>query len=208
MFISFLWIQGSGKWTQARILQDKYNFKIFETWARIRKLAKEDSELWRKIKETIDAWKLIPIEIVGQILENYMKNIWQNHNVIFDGIPRNQEQKDIFEKYVKNVQALHFDLSKEEAINRITNRTICSQCNKTFAHDYSNEECASCGWEIIKRADDVDVKSIEKRIDIFQNETMPVIYEYKWKEVLTTVDASKSLEDVSKQIEEKLNIKI
>ncbi len=207
MFISLLWIQGSWKWTQARILQDKYNFRIFETWARIRKLAKEDSDLWRKIKEYIDAGKLIPIDIIKEILENYMKCIWRNHNVIFDWIPRNQEQKDIFQKYVKDVQVIHFDLSKANAMERILWRTICSQCNKTFAADYTAEECASCNGEIVRRNDDLDPKSIEKRIDIFEQETMPIVYEYKGAWDLITVDASGSLEDVAKEVAMKLDIK-
>lgn len=207
MFISLLWIQWSWKWTQARILQDKYNFKIFETWARIREIAKQDSDLWRRIKETIDNWKLVPFEIISEILEDFMKGVWRNHNVIFDWIPRNAKQKEIFEKYVKDVLVIHFDLKKEDAIARITHRTICSKCNKTFASDYTDQTCATCWWDIIRRQDDLDVKSIEKRIEIFEQETMPVIYEYKWKWVLSTVDASWSLEDVAKEIAEKLDIK-
>ncbi len=207
MFISFLWIQWSWKWTQARILQDKYNFKIFETWAFIRKLAKEDSELWRKIKTLIDWGNLVPIEVIEEILANYMKWVWKNHNVIFDWIPRNQQQKEIFEKYVENIEVIYFELDKKDAIERITHRTICSNCNKTFAHDYTHESCASCGWDIVKRADDLDVKAIENRINTFQNETMPVVYEYKGKWSLITINAAQSLEDVSKEISQKLNIK-
>lgn len=208
MFISLLGIQGSGKWTQARILQDKYNFRIFETWARIREMAKEDSELWRKIKNLIENGNFIPTEMITEILEDYMKNIWRNHNVIFDWIPRNQEQKEIFEKYVKNCQVIYFELDRLTAIERILGRTICNKCHKTFASDYSWEECASCGWEIIKRKDDVNSDAITRRIEIFEKETMPVVYEYKGKWDLTTVDASRSLEDVAKDIAEKLDIKM
>jgi len=208
MFISFLWIQWSGKWTQARILQDKYNFKIFETWAIIRKMAEEDSVLGKKIKELIEWWNMIPTDLIKEILETYMKDIWKNHNVIFDWIPRNQEQKEIFEKYVKDVLVVYLELSKDEAIDRILSRSMCTNCNKTFPQDHSKETCASCGWKIIKRKDDSNTEAIEKRINIFLQETMPVVYEYKGKWTLYKIDANWTLEDVSKQIAEKLNLKI
>ena len=69
MHLVFTWIQWCGKWTQARLLIDRYDFKIVEMWWQLRKEIASWSDLWKKIKEVIDAWYLVDDELWGEIMK-------------------------------------------------------------------------------------------------------------------------------------------
>jgi len=77
-----IWIQGSWKWTQARLLADKYGFKLFESWTALREIAKEDSELWRNVKDTIEAWNHVSPKVIEDIMLDILENKsdWNNVN--------------------------------------------------------------------------------------------------------------------------------
>ena len=206
MYIVLSWIQWSGKWTQARILEKKYNFEIFDTWAHIRELAKEDSELGREIKERIDAWNLVSIDILEKVVWEFIKNHDENSNIIFDWIPRSLEQKEFFDRVVKNFKIIYLNLSKEEWENRVLWRRICFSCQSTYSRTYEHKFCEKCWWKLWVRVDDSDDAALQKRIDIFFAQTVPVIESYRndWKVI--DIDAALEPEEVNKLIEKALNL--
>jgi len=204
MKIVLSWIQWSWKWTQARILQKKYNFKIFDTGANIRQIAQEDSEIWREVKQRIDNWILVPLEILQKILTNFLTNQASDTNIIFDWVPRSLEQKDFFDNIVWDFKIIHLNLPKVEAENRVIWRKICFSCQATYPKDYEHKFCEKCSWKIWVRIDDSDDKALQKRIDIFVNETIPVIESYKKEWKVIEVDASKDIIDIALEIENKL----
>lgn len=206
MYIVLAWIQGSGKWTQARILEKKFNFEIFDTGWHIRELAKEDSEIWREIKKRIDAWNLVSIEILEQVVWNFIKNHKKDDNIIFDWIPRSLEQKDFFDKIVTDFKIIYLNLSKEEAENRVIWRKICFSCQATYPRNYEHKFCEKCGWKLWVRVDDSDDEALQKRINIFFTETVPVIEAYRSEWKVIDIDASLEPEEVNKQIEKVLKL--
>ena len=202
MKIVLSWIQGSGKWTQWKILQDIHKFRIFETGWIIRKKAKEDNELGRTIKETIEGWNLVWIDLIKEMLIDFLKtnNV---ENVIFDWIPRNMEQKKVFDEALawEDFKVVYLKLDKQEAINRLLGRKFCPKTWETFSSDMNYDPKT---WnKLITRADDNE-EAILNRIDVFFNETVPVIEEYKKEWKVIEINADQSIFWVTYEINNKL----
>ena len=97
MKLVFSWIQWCGKWTQARLLVEKYWFTLLEMWQSLRNIASENSELWKKIKKSIDQWLLLSPNIVCDIMNETLKNR-KNDKLILDWFVRNEWNKKCLEK--------------------------------------------------------------------------------------------------------------
>jgi len=177
-------IQGSGKGTQARILAEKFGYQIFETGGELRAMAKEESELGKKVKEITERGDLVPNEIVMEIVENFLNKTSSEIPVIFDGIPRSDSQRvsleDLLQIHGREFSVLEVRLSEGESIRRMMKRA-----------------------EIENRADDTP-EVMKKRIANFYAHTQPLLD--AWKSHLISVDGDQSIEDVSKEILEKLNL--
>lgn len=206
MKIVLAWIQWSGKGTQWKILEKKYNFKIFDTGANIREIARENTQLGRDVKKCIDSGKLVPIDILQSILKNFLDNQTPETNIIFDGVPRNLEQKDFFDKTVGEVKIVHLNIPKAEAENRVIGRKICFSCQSTYPKTYDHNFCEKCWGKIWVRVDDSDDSALQKRIDIFVNETIPVIESYKAEGKVIEIDSMQDISAVSQQIENALGL--
>jgi adenylate kinase len=201
-------IQGSGKGTQSKFLAEKFNLKIFEMGGQLRRLAEENSELGKKVKSIIEEGHLVPTNVIMEIIENFIKNIPENTDVLFDGIPRSIEQAQQFdalmEKANRQFVGVYFELSKEEAMRRLTTRRMCKVCKTIYPSSYTNVTC-TCGGELITRADD-NITSIENRINAFFNETMPIITTYENKNIIIKVDALPPIEKVTESMMEKVEM--
>jgi len=203
-------IQGSGKGTQGKFLAPKISASYFETGGELRRLSKEDSELGKKVKSIIEAGHLVQNEVVMEIVENFIKtNPNAGNPIIFDGIPRNGEQNGTFEallnKMGRKYTGLYFELSKEEAENRLIKRRICSKCKEVYPAFYKEASCKKCGGELTTRADD-NAASIKTRLDIFYKETLPVIEGWKTKGNMISLKGDAPIEDVTRELFQKLKI--
>jgi len=83
--------QGSGKGTQGKLLAEKFGYKIFVTGDELRAIAKEDSELGREVKAITERGDLVSNEIVMAIVANFIQNLEEGVQVIYDGIPRSMD---------------------------------------------------------------------------------------------------------------------
>ena len=199
-------MQGSGKGTQARLLAEKLDYQIFETGGQLRQLANEDSDLGRKVKEVTTAGKLVPNEVVMEIVANFLQNLPESEHAIFDGIPRSESQRVSleaeFEKVGRKPIAVYIKISREEALTRLLGRKTCAGCGKIFgAKDNSAEleKCPVCGGELKVRADDT-AEAIATRLDVYENETIPAIEKYREENRLVEIDGTQSVEEVTEQI--------
>ena len=197
MDLIFFGMQGAGKGTIGKQIAAKYNLEIFETGGALRALAQEDSPLGHKVKEIIEAGKLVPNEVVMEIVEDFMQKLPEGKAILFDGIPRKVEQAEslntLLDKYDRKYKAVLIKITEEIALKRLTTRQICSKCKKVFAADYKSETCDACGEELITRADD-NPESIKTRLEAFRTETMPAIEMYKDK--MIEIDGEPSIEEV------------
>jgi len=166
-------IQGSGKGTQAKILAEKYGFSIFETGAELRAIRAGDSELGRTVREIIDRGDLVPNTIVMEIVAHFLMNVSAETRVLFDGLPRSLEQKGTFDALLQSknreVRVIFLTVPRDEAIARMLERG---------------------------RADDTQ-EVIERRLQNYETETLPVIEAYEQEGRMTQVNGFQPIEAVS-----------
>ncbi len=203
MKIIFVWIQWSWKWTQWKILSDKFWFEIFETGWALRTLAKEDSELWNRIKDTINAWKLVDIDTIWDIIKDFLNKNSIDSNIIFDWIPRSKEQKDLMDILISDFKVVLFDLPKEEVTKRLLGRMYNPKTGQTFMAWTLVDPTT---WDTLEQRKDDNEEAIKQRIETFFEETLPVVEEFdiEWK--LIKINANQSIEEVSNELINKLEL--
>jgi adenylate kinase len=184
MNLILLGIQGSGKGTQAQLLKE-YGYKIFETGAQLREISAQDTELGKEVKQIIDGGNLVSDKLVCKLAENFIQEN-PDSPIIFDGIPRNQSQFEtviqMFQQKAPNFQVLFFELDDETAITRLKKRALLEGRN------------------------DDTPEGIKKRIEIFKNHTYPLLDKFKQICPIITVDASRTIEEVNIETQNKLKL--
>ena len=204
MKLVFIWIQGSGKWTQARLLEEKYDFKLFESGTALREIAKEDSELWRKVKETIEAWNHVSPEIVENIMVDILENKSWWKNTIFDWFVRNVWNKQSADKVLWDYKVVLFELSEEKARERLLWRMYNPKTSETFKAWTLVDPST---WDKLEKRADDNEEAIVKRIELYVEKALPLVSEYRKNGNLIEVNADQPVEDVFNELVEKLNLK-
>lgn len=201
--------QGSGKGTQGKHFAERYNLTPFVMGDELRKLAKSDSELGKKVKEIIEAGHLVSDDVVMEIIENFMNELPKGARVIFDGIPRKMAQAEKFDALMKTNKrdfiGVILAINEATAIRRLTRRRMCSACKNIFAETYDKPNCELCGGDLESREDDSNMESIRNRLDAFKNETMPVIEHYHAQEKLIGLNGEPTIEEVNEEAFPKLD---
>ncbi len=177
-------IQGSGKGTQAKVLAERHHYQIFETGKALRAMATEDSDLGRQVKDITERGDLVPNEIVMDIVEDFVSKIEGPHPILFDGIPRSEPQRQsleaLLERLGRNFHVIQLEVPEEIVIERMLKRA-----------------------EIEGRPDD-NMDTIKKRLQNFHTHTQPLLDLWKTAGKLDQVNGSQSVEEVDREIEEKL----
>jgi len=215
MEIVILGPQGSGKGTQSKLIVDNFDMTHIEMGLILRKLASEDSEIGKRVDETIHIKKeLVSDEIVFSQLENATSKALKEKGVIFDGVPRRLAQVKGFEEMTKRYERIvdgvfYIKVPLEESIKRITKRYHCNDCDSriVLGENIENpvDSCPKCGGTISQRSDDTP-EGVKKRLDIFYKETIPVIEYYRKIGILFEIDGQGSPEEVYSRIEKEIKI--
>lgn len=210
MEIILLGPQGSGKGTQAQLISKNFSMAHVETGLLLRKIALENSDLGKKVDEIIHIKKeLVPDDIVFSALTKATKEISKDKGIIFDGVPRTVLQIDQFEKmtesFERKIDALiYISLPFEESFARITKRFSCTSCQARLVLgkdiERENQDCPICGGDVKQRGDDTP-EGVTKRLNIFHDETLPILDYYKKLGVLHEVDGHGTVEQVYAKIE-------
>ncbi len=200
--------QGCGKGTQAKILAEKFGFEIFETGGALRSIAKEDSDLGREVLAITTRGDLVPNEVVMKIVSDFLSKINAVSPVIFDGIPRSEEQRISLEKLLeekgREFRALEVRLSDKEALERLSMRAKCEDCGANFGS--KEDVCPKCeSTNISRRADDTP-EAITKRLENFKKFTAPLLSVWEAQGKLVSVDGEQDIEVVTQEILEKLGL--
>lgn len=202
MILVFTGIQWSWKWTQARILSEKYWFTLLEMWGELRKIIDSWSELWNSIKAIIEEWHLLSPEIVWNVMKEVIES-QNNDKLILDWFVRNLWNKQSLEKIIPDYKVVFFNLSKDKAIDRLLWRVIDPETWETFPS--WTEVNPKNGNKLIKRSDDTE-QWILTRINAFVEQTLPIVDMDKEEWRVIELDADQKVEDVFKELEEKLNL--
>ncbi len=207
MNILLIGIQGCGKGTQAKILEENYSWKHITTGNLLRENIERNTELGLTAKKFMDEGELVPDKYVFQIVEDALANI--ENGSILDGFPRNMEQLKYLEKNFTIDKVVLLELSDEKALERVSSRRNCVDCKKDYNLLYHKPKqegvCDECGGKIVQRDDDHE-EAIIKRIEKFYKDTSEVISYFSEKEKLIRVNADDPIDVIQENIVKALNI--
>ena len=203
MIIIMLGAPGTGKGTVASILSEKLNIPQVSTGDIFRKNIAEQTELGKLADSYISKGNLVPDDVTIKIVEDRLKQDDVKEGIILDGFPRTIKQAEeldkILEKENKKVDmVINLTTPKEEIIERIVNRRVCSnqEC-KTVYNIVLNPPkvegiCDKCGSKLLQRKDD-NVETVESRIDTYLKNTSPLVEYYTKQNKISTQLVSKTV---------------
>lgn len=208
MKIVMLGAPGAGKGTQADKIAEKYNIPHISTGDIFRSNIKAGTELGKKAKSFIDQGLLVPDEVtIGMLLDRIHEADCEN-GYILDGFPRKIPQAESLTAALEeNGEAIDFALDVEvpdaNIVNRMAGRRACLKCGATYHTEFAAPKkegiCDKCGSELVLRDDDKP-ETVQKRLEVYHEQTHPLIDYYKKKGVLHAIDGTLSMETVFKNI--------
>lgn len=198
MKIIMLGAPGAGKGTQAKMLAAKYNIPHISTGDIFRANIKNGTPLGEKAKEYMDKGLLVPDELVVDLVIDRFKNPDCEKGYILDGFPRTIPQAkaltEALEKIGEKVDfAINVEVPDENIIRRMSGRRACVGCGATYHIKYNPTKveniCDACGKELILRDDDKP-ETVEKRLNVYHEQTQPLIAYYTEQGILKEVDGT------------------
>ncbi len=193
---------GVGKGTHGDDMAERYGIPKISTGDILRDEVKNGTELGLRAKKYMDGGKLVPDELVIEMLKKRISQPDCQKGFILDGFPRTLGQAEALGGVTKIDLAVNFVASKETIIQRITNRWTCKKCKaiyNTISIPPKQEGlCDKCGGELFQR-DDQKLEVVKERLETYERETEPLIDFYKNKGLLADLDAEGEKEVVSKR---------
>jgi len=192
---------GSGKGSQAKKIERKYNIPHISTGNIFRALMQEDTPLGRKVNEYMSKAMLVPDEVVMQVVGEYLNKEGRKENFLFDGFPRTKYQAEELDKITKIDVAILLDTTLDTVSERILTRRICT-CGEVYnTKTYKSDICAVCGKSLQPRKDDNE-KTIKERFYEYETQTLPVVEYYLKQGKLKVLDGHKSIETIFNEIKD------
>lgn len=200
--------QGCGKGTQAEMLASKLNIPNISMGNLLRWHIMNKTEIGVVVDEYLAVGKLAPSSLTKRLAIEWLKKPECQNGFIFDGYPRDREQYDELDNFIKITHALEIWISDEEAIRRISGRRSCI-CGMTYHLQYKPpkvaEICDKCGAKLQIRNDD-QPEAIKMRLGIYHRETEPLLELYKQQGVHIKINGEQPIADVSQEILAKMNL--
>jgi len=203
MKLIFVGPQASGKGTQAKIIAKKLNIAHISTGDMLRSA---EGELKKQVDETINQGRLMPDDLMLKILQERLNKEDCKKGFILDGFPRNINQAKDLDSVTKVDKIIEISISDEEALKRLTGRWNCNKCGimyNIYTSPKPKQEgiCNTCQSALTQREDDKDTESIKKRLEIYHNETEPILEHYE----SIKINGEQEIEKVTKDILKELN---
>ena len=195
---------GAGKGTQAEKLVELYQIPHISTGDMFRKAQKDGTELGLRAKEYMEQGQLVPDEVTVGIVRERLAEADCKDGFLLDGFPRTVQQADALDGILKDLgmvldRVINIEVDKAFLVDRLTGRRVCRTCGATF-HVVNKAPkvegvCDKCGGELYQRNDD-KIETVSNRLDVYAAQTAPLIEYYQSKGVMSSIDGSKSMEDV------------
>ena len=207
MKIIMLGAPGAGKGTHAGKISEKYGIPHISTGDIFRENIKNGTELGKKAKGYMDAGELVPDELTCDLVVDRIHQDDAKNGYVLDGFPRTIPQAEALTKALaatgeKVDHAIEINLADEVIIERMSGRRVCS-CGATYhiVNIPPKKEgiCDECEGELITRDDDVP-ETVKKRLNVYHEQTAPLIDYYKEQGILRVIDGSKGLDTCFKEI--------
>lgn len=204
MKVIMLGAPGAGKGTQAKKIAAKYQIPHISTGDIFRANIKEGTELGKKAKEYMDQGLLVPDELTVDLVIDRVKQDDCKNGYVLDGFPRTIPQAEALDKALaaldeKMDYAIDVDVPDENIVNRMGGRRACVGCGATYHIVYAAPKreniCDVCGKELILRDDDKP-ETVQKRLNVYHEQTQPLIDYYNNAGILREVDGTVDIDDV------------
>lgn len=208
MKIIMLGAPGAGKGTQAKKIAEKYGIPHISTGDIFRANIKGGTELGMKAKSYMDQGQLVPDDVtIGMLLDRISEADCEKGYVL-DGFPRTIPQAEsltsaLNERGEKMDYAVNVDVPDEAIVTRMSGRRACLACGATYHIVFNAPKtegvCDTCGEKLVLRDDDKP-ETVQKRLTVYHDQTQPLIDYYQKAGILVTVDGTKDLNEVFKDI--------
>lgn len=215
MRIVMLGAPGSGKGTQAKRLQAAFGFPQMSTGDLLRQAVADRTELGLRAKQVMDAGDLVSDDIVLGMIRERLAEDDAGKGFVLDGYPRNRQQAEdlagLFRELgLKLDAAVLMDVATDVLMKRLTGRRTCSLTGKLLNIYYSPQaeldECIGKGGELLQREDDNE-QTIANRLEVYAQQTAPLIDYYQQLGLLRTVSAEGPVEDVYDRLVKTLGLR-
>ena len=208
MNLVLLGAPGAGKGTQAQKLVADYGVAHISTGDLLRAAVKAQSELGKQAKAFMDEGKLVPDQLVIDLVKERLQADDAKKGFILDGFPRNTAQAETLDAELEGMGikldgALLVDVAFPVIIERLSSRRTCRSCSYTAPA--GTETCPRCGGEMYQRDDDKP-ETISKRLDTYQAKTAPLIDYYDGKGILIKVDGDRPVDEVYVDVKKELGL--
>ena len=196
MKIVLLGPPGAGKGTQAKSISNRYSIPHISTGDIFRKNISEETPLGIEAKQYMDNGQLVPDEVTINMVKDRLT--WEDckNGYLLDGFPRTVAQAEALQEFLESRDenldtALCIEVPSSFILERMTGRRVCLSC--------VDGVCDVCGDNVIQRKDDVE-ETVKERLDVYERQTQPLIDFYKEKNLLSTVDGTKAINEVFESI--------
>lgn len=203
MKIILLGPPGAGKGTQAAKLAEKLKVSQISSGELFREHQQNDTELGRLARSYMERGVLVPDDVTIGMMMGWLSDPEQEEGFVLDGFPRTLAQAKALDKSLEERggadRVLNIKVSREELVRRLSARFICRQCQAPYHQEFSPPReagrCDRCGGELYQRDDDKP-EAVQKRIQVYTEESEPLVGYYRAAGKLTEIDGEESIEQV------------
>lgn len=199
--------QGCGKGTQAKLLSQRFDLVHISVGDIFRWNIQSHTKLAARIRRIVDSGKLVPDEVVEEIVRRRLDEHDWNYGFILDGFPRNHPQAEFFLESYDIDAVIYIEVTDEVVLERVLSRRLCRTCNLDYNlihHRPAVENtCDVCKGELSTRADDNET-ALRARLADYREKTEPILELFRRKELVIQVDGSHAAEAVQLEILEQL----
>jgi adenylate kinase len=197
---------GAGKGTQASLLAEHYKIPHISTGDIFRANLKSGTALGLQAKGFMDKGELVPDSVTNEMVKDRLSNAT---GFLLDGFPRNVAQAEVLQGFLNEKGApldavVEFQINNDEIIKRLSGRRTCRGCGKVFPGEVA--KCDSCGGEIYQRDDDKE-SVIARRLEVYGEQTAPIIDYYRKAGLLVAISATGEVSAITKDVIDALSKK-
>jgi adenylate kinase len=206
--IVLLGAPGAGKGTQAKKISEKFGISHVSTGDILRSELKNNTELGMKANEYMKEGRLVPDELIIEIIRKKIEKDGQEPEFLMDGFPRTLVQAKKFDEMLAGLgipldKVINIDVGEAELVKRLASRRVCHECSGICSiNNFSNEDeakCPVCGGSLYKRKDD-DREVIEERLKVYEELTKPLIDYYNTNGLLVDISGSGSEKEIFERV--------
>ena len=202
MIIVLFGKQGAGKGTQAPLLAKALDVPTLATGDVLRAAKRAGTRLGLEAKSYMDRGDLVPDSVILGILAEELRQPQDAHGVILDGAVRTVPQAEGLEAMLESLgrkldAVLVFDIDNDEIVRRLSDRTVCENCQTPYTGRKVGDVCDKCGGALMRRKDD-DPEAIRTRLRVYDDETAPVLGWYRKNgDRVAVVNAVGAVDDIT-----------